>query len=139
MGLPGSARAQPSGASATRISKLAPVPPLGWNSFDSYGVYLDEEAAMANVEAMASKLRPFGYEYFVIDNGWFGEYELVPGTKYPAEKHASDVRINEYGLLQPSRTYFPNGLRRIIDRAHELGLKLGVHLCAQSSNVGSVL
>lgn len=39
---------------------------------------------MANVEAMASKLRPFGYEYFVIDNGWFGEYELVPGTKYPA-------------------------------------------------------
>lgn len=128
MGLPGSARAQPSSASATRISKLAPTPPLGWNSFDSYGVYLDEEAAMANVEAMASKLRPFGYEYFVIDNGWFGEYELVPGTKYPAEKHASDVRINEYGLLQPSKTYFPNGLRRIIDRAHKLGLKLGVHL-----------
>ena len=35
---------------------LAPNPPLGWNSFDSYGVYLHEEAAMANVEAFAEKL-----------------------------------------------------------------------------------
>ncbi|MCD6361866.1 MAG: glycoside hydrolase family 27 protein, partial [Armatimonadetes bacterium] len=111
-----------------RIARLAQTPPLGWNSFDSYGVYLHEKAALANVEAMARKLKPFGYEYFVVDNGWFGEYKLVPGTLYPAEKHASDVRINEFGLLQPSRTYFPHGLQPVIDRAHELGLKFGVHL-----------
>ena len=111
-----------------RIRELAPRPPLGWNSFDSYGVYLHEEAAMANLEAMAVKLKPFGYEYFVVDNGWFGEYKLVPGTRYAAEKHAADVRINEYGLLQPSKTYFPNGMKRLIDRAHGLGLKFGVHL-----------
>ena len=40
---------------------LAPTPPMGWNSFDSYGVYLHERAALANVEAMAEKLKPFGY------------------------------------------------------------------------------
>jgi len=74
---------------------LAPTPPMGWNSFDSYGVYLHERAAQANVEAMAEKLKPFGYEYYVVDNGWFGEYELVPGTIYSAEKHAHDVNINE--------------------------------------------
>ena len=108
--------------------KLALTPPLGWNSFDSYGVYLHEEAAMANVEAFAEKLKPHGYEYFVIDAGWFGEFELQPGTIYPAEKHAQKMNFNEYGLLQPSETYFPNGLQPIIDRCHELGIKFGLHL-----------
>lgn len=107
---------------------LAKTPPLGWNSFDSYGVYLHEEAAMENLEAFAAKLKPHGYEYFVIDAGWFGEFELRPGTIYPAEKHASKMNFNEYGLLQPSKTYFPNGLQPIIDRCHELGLKFGLHL-----------
>lgn len=115
-------------AASNKRKKLAKTPPLGWNSFDCYGVYLHEEAAMANLESMAKKLKSSGYEYFVIDNGWFGEYKLVPGTKYPAEKHASDIRINEYGLVMPSKTYFPNGIKRIADRAHKLGLKFGVHL-----------
>ena len=107
---------------------LAQTPPMGWNSFDSYGVYLHEEAAMANVEAFAEKLKPFGYKYFVIDAGWFGEFKLQDGTIYPAEKHAEKLNFNEYGLLQPSKTYFPNGLQPIIDRCHELGFKFGLHL-----------
>lgn len=110
------------------VEKLAQTPPMGWNSFDSYGVYLHEEAAMANLEAFAEKLKPHGYEYYVIDAGWFGEFELRPGTIYPAEKHAQKMNFNEYGLLQPSETYFPNGLHPIIDRCHELGIKFGVHL-----------
>lgn len=122
------AAAADSPASPRRIQQLAQKPPLGWNSFDAYGVYLHEEAALANIEAMATKLRPFGYEYFVVDNGWFGEYKLQPGTRYAAEKHASDVRINGFGLLQPSKTYFPAGMQRIIDRAHARGLKFGLHL-----------
>ena len=111
-----------------KIEKLAQTPPMGWNSFDSYGVYLHEEAAMANLEAFAKKLKPHGYEYYVIDAGWFGEFELRPGTIYPVEKHAKKMNFNEYGLLQPSKTYFPNGFQPIIDRCHELGLKFGLHL-----------
>ncbi len=107
---------------------IAPSPPLGWNSFDSYGVYLHEEAAMANLEAFSKKLAPYGYEYFVIDAGWFGEFQLQSGTMYPAEKHAKVLNIDDYGLLQPSKTYFPNGLKPIIERCHELGLKFGIHL-----------
>ena len=45
---------------------------MGWNSFDSYGVYLHEKPALENVEAFAEKLKPHGYEYFVIDVVWFG-------------------------------------------------------------------
>lgn len=105
-----------------------PTPPMGWNSFDSYGVYLHEKAALANIETMAEKLAPCGYVYFTIDNGWFGEYKTIPGTRYSAEKHASDININEYGYVQPSKLYFPNGLAPLINRCHELGLKFGVHL-----------
>ena len=110
------------------VNLLAQTPPMGWNSFDSYGVYLHEKAAMANLEAFAEKLKPHGYEYFVIDAGWFGEFKLQEGTIYPAEKHAEKLNFNEFGLLQPSETYFPNGLQPIIDRCHELGLKFGIHL-----------
>jgi len=108
--------------------RLATTPPRGWNSFNCYGVYLHEKAALANLEAMAKKLKSHGYEYFVIDNGWFGEYRLRPGTIYAAEKHAHDVRIDRYGHFLPSKTYFPNGFDALVTRCHELGLKFGVHL-----------
>ena len=115
-------------ASAATSEALAQTPPMGWNSFDSYGVYLHEQAALANLEVMADKLLPYGYEYFVIDNGWFGEYTLQKGTIFPAEKHAHDIRIDENGYFLPSEVYFPNGLKPIAERCHELGLKFGVHL-----------
>jgi hypothetical protein len=38
------------------------------------------------------------------------------------------MKFNEFGLLQPSDTYFPDGFKRLIDRCHELGLKFGLHL-----------
>ena len=114
--------------SKPEIPNLVTTPPMGWNSFDCYGGYFYEEAAKANIEEMAKTYLPYGYEYFVIDIGWYGEYKLIPGTKYADEKHASDVRLNEYGLVQPSITYFPNGLKPLIERAHSLGLKFGLHL-----------
>ncbi len=117
-----------SGKSRQLDAKLAQTPPMGWNSFDSYGVYLHEKAAFDNLEAFAKKLKPYGYEYFVIDAGWFGEFKLQPGTMFPAEKHAAKMKFNEFGLLQPSDTYFPNGFKKLIDRCHELGLKFGLHL-----------
>jgi len=58
------------------VKPLAQTPPMGWNSFDSYGVYLHDKVAMENLEAFAEKLKPHGYEYFVIDAGWFGEFRL---------------------------------------------------------------
>ncbi|WP_019027986.1 glycoside hydrolase family 27 protein [Colwellia piezophila] len=114
--------------SAAPMAQLAQTPPLGWNSFNSYGVYLHEKAALENLEAFAEKLQPHGYEYFVIDAGWYGEFELRPGTLFPAEKHAEEVNLDEYGLLEPSQTYFPGGMTPIIDRAHELGVKFGLHM-----------
>ena len=116
------------GCSSAPTDPIVDAPLMGWNSFDSYGVYCHEKAAFDNMRVMAEQYKPYGYTYFTIDNGWFGEYKLRPGTMYAAEKHASDIRINEFGLLQPSKTYFPNGLSKLIDECHKLGLKFGVHL-----------
>lgn len=102
--------------------------PMGWNSFDSYGLYLNHTQAVEMVEQMALRYKHYGYEYFVIDAGWFGEYKTQNGTRISAERHASDVHINQYGLLQPSQCNFPQGLKVIADMCHAKGLKFGVHL-----------
>ncbi len=107
---------------------LAATPPMGWNSFDSYGVYCYEEAALKNIEVLGSQLKAFGYNTFVLDNGWFGEYTLQPGTRFPNEKHASQIRIDDYGRVLPSITYFPNDFEKILERCRHYGLKFGLHL-----------
>ena len=114
--------------SVEAASPAVATPPMGWNSFDSYGVYLYHDAAVKNIDEMARRYKQFGYEYFVIDAGWFGEFKLKQGTLYPLERHAEEVNINEYGILQPSQCYFPHGLKILADRCHEQGLKFGIHL-----------
>ena len=107
---------------------LAPKPPLGWNSYDSYRVQISEEDALQNLEVFAKKLAPHGYEYFVIDYGWYCENACVPGSLRPWGNDAFDWRLNEYGFPVGSRTYFPGGMKRIADRAHQLGVKFGLHM-----------
>jgi alpha-galactosidase len=101
---------------------------MGWNSFDSYGLHLDEQAALDNLEFFASRLAPHGYQYFVIDGGWYNEYELIPGTLLPRRKEAIDRHLDSDGHYLPSATYFPHGLAPIIERCHELGLRFGLHI-----------
>ncbi|MDT8388951.1 MAG: glycoside hydrolase family 27 protein [Lentisphaeria bacterium] len=103
-------------------------PPLGWNSYDCYGCSANQRVVRANLDAFAKKLKPAGYEYFVIDNGWFGEYTITPGEEFTREKHAADVRLDHHARLLPSIVSFPDGLKPLIDHAHSLGIKFGVHL-----------
>jgi hypothetical protein len=110
------------------LHQLTPTPPMGWNSFDCYGSAARAEDLLANLDVMIERLKPVGYEYFVLDNGWFAEYDYEPGEKYPTAKHSDVVRINEYGLYQPSVQMFPDGLQPIIDKTHAAGLKFGIHI-----------
>lgn len=110
------------------VRPLTPVPPLGWNSYDCYGCSANERVVRANLAAFAAKLKPAGYEYFVIDNGWFAEYVIEPGEEFTREREASDVRLDGHARLLPSKVSFPNGLKPLIDHAHALGIKFGVHM-----------
>ena len=61
--------------------ELAPVPPMGWNSWDSYAETITEAQVRANADFMARHLKQFGWQYVVIDEGWYVE---IPGAK-PAD------------------------------------------------------
>ncbi len=111
---------------------LAQTPPLGYNSYDSYGCNIYEEVAMKEIDAFIEKFAPHGYEYFVIDNGWFSspESRKFDGYLVPLARRdfAENVTVNAYGVVQPSELFFPNGLKPMIDKLHAHGLKFGVHL-----------
>jgi alpha-galactosidase len=120
------------GAMTRADSSLAQTPPLGWNSFDSYGCNIYEELALKEADAFIESFAPHGYEYFVIDNGWFSQPESVwkDGLLLAVTTHADpqDVVVNDYGIVQPSELFFPNGFKALADKLHAKGLKFGLHL-----------
>ena len=112
----------------TKRRSLTPTPPMGWNSFDCYGGLSNEEILLENLEVFAQRYKPVGYTYFVLDGGWFAEFIRNPGERFPSCTEIQELRLDEYGRYIPSKTNFPNGLKKIADRAHELGVKFGLHL-----------
>src|SRR5262249_22814286 len=50
---------------------VAPTPPMGWNSWDAYGLTITEEQFRANVKVLATQLNPLGWNYAVIDEACF--------------------------------------------------------------------
>ena len=63
--------AHSAGAQTQPQAKLAATPPMGWNSWDAYGLTITEEQFRANVKVEAYELKSFGWNYAVIDEGWF--------------------------------------------------------------------
>jgi alpha-galactosidase len=105
---------------------LAPTPPMGWNSWDAYGLTIDEAQFKANATTLAG-LRQYGWEYAVIDEGWYlanPNGQTVPERKYT---------WNSHGLLMPAPDRFPSaadgaGFKPLADWVHEQGLKFGIHI-----------
>ena len=101
------------------------IPPGGWNSYDCFRNTLNEEQALANLAAFVDKLKPFGFEYFVIDAGWHAKYSFA---ELPAHGGRQERFIDEWGRFVGSPTFFPHGLRAIADACHAAGVKFGMHL-----------
>ncbi len=62
---------------ATQISvfaqspDLANTPPMGWNSWNAFGLDINSKIVKAVADSMVSKgLAAAGYQYIVIDDGW---------------------------------------------------------------------
>jgi hypothetical protein len=108
--------------------RIAPTPPLGWNSWDCYGMGITEAELLGNARAMSQLLRPAGFEYVVMDAGWFNPRpELAKQTETP------EVELDAHGRLQPALNRFPSaaqgvGLRDVARAVHALGLKFGIHM-----------
>jgi len=105
---------------------LAPVPPMGWNSWDAYGQAITEAEVRANADWMAKHLKQFGWQYVVIDEGWYLDN---PGSEPKDYK----LLLSDDGRFIPTVKRFPSaagraGFKPLADYVHSLGLKFGVHI-----------
>jgi alpha-galactosidase len=113
-------------AAAAHAQSLAPTPPMGWNSWDAYGLTIDEADFKANATVLAG-IKQYGWQYAVIDEGWYMEDPF--GVKVDKEKFDYDAN----GRLIPALNRFPDaangaGLKPLADWVHAQGLKFGIHL-----------
>ena len=52
----------------------ASTPPMGWNSYDYYNTSVTEDDVKRNADYMAKYLKPYGWEYVVVDIEWYGSH-----------------------------------------------------------------
>lgn len=89
--------------------ELLLTPPMGWNSWNTFGQHLTEELVLQTADAMiANGMRDLGYSYINIDD--FGS-----------------CRNGADGHLQIDKTKFPRGIKYVADYLHERGFKLGIY------------
>lgn len=88
------------------------LPPMGWNSWNTFASEIDEKLILASADALVSSgLKDAGYEYVVIDDCW------------ALRERGKD------GKLIPDPDKFPHGMKYLSDRIHEKGLKFGMYSC----------
>jgi hypothetical protein len=108
---------------------LASSPPLGWNSWDSYGLTITEDQFRANVQWFNQHLKQYGWQYVVIDEGWYLQHPEKASTKGADQGYTMDSN----GRYLPAPNRFPSsangeGLKTVADYVHSLGLKFGIHI-----------
>jgi alpha-galactosidase len=92
-------------------SSLASTPPMGWNSWNTFGHDINETVVRETADALISTgLKDCGYNYIVIDDCW----------------SVKDHREGN-GDLIPDPEKFPNGIKALADYVHEKGFKLGIY------------
>lgn len=104
------------------------TPPMGWNSWDCYGASVTEAIVRQNAETMAKLLKPFGWEYVVVDIQWY-----EPSAKSHAYIPFTELCMDEYSRLLPAENRFPSaaggkGFGPLAEYVHSLGLKFGIHI-----------
>lgn len=77
--------------------------PMGWNSYDYYDTTVTEREVRANADYMAAHLKPYGWEYIVVDIQWYAKNTGSQREKYQYIPFG-EVSMDEYGRLLPVRT-----------------------------------
>ncbi|MET8643245.1 alpha-galactosidase D [Streptomyces sp. NPDC004096] len=116
-----------SAADAAGGQEQAAKPYMGWSSWsmqsskypglnpDGDYSYLTEANVLKQTDALAAKLKQFGYEYVNIDAGWWRDNAWKP-------------EFDAYARQTPDPVRFPNGMKSVADHIHARGLKAGIYL-----------
>ena len=100
--------------------RLSLTPPMGWNSWNCWGLSVSAEKLKASADAMISKgLIDHGWTYMNIDDGWEAEKRNADGTISPNKK-------------------FPN-MKATGDYLHSKGLKFGIYSSPGNTTCGDFL
>jgi alpha-galactosidase len=88
--------------------RIALTPPLGWNSWNAGGPFVDVAKVRAAATAMVEKgLMQHGWTYVNIDDAWQGK------------------RGGKHNAIQPNEK-FPD-MKALADEVHAMGLKIGIY------------
>jgi len=87
--------------------KIGLTPALGWNSWNAWGLSVDDKKVRISAKAMADRLSAHGWAYINIDDGWEAEQRLPDG------KIATNSK-------------FPD-MKGLTDYVHGLGLRMGIY------------
>ena len=86
------------------------TPPMGWSSWNLFRNKINEELIYETAKAMKeSGLSDCGYQYINIDDCW-----------------QSSLRDSN-GRLQGDFGSFPSGIKTLVEKVNDLGLKLGIY------------
>ena len=56
---------------AQKFENLAPTPPMGWNSWNTFQTNISEQLVKGIADVMVSSgMKDAGYTYLVLDDGW---------------------------------------------------------------------
>lgn len=90
-------------------SQLAPTPPMGFMTWNYFGLDIHENDIKTLADAMVETgLRDLGYNYIFIDDGWQGG------------------RDNKNNIIaDPAK--FPSGMISLVDYVHTKGMKIGIY------------
>ncbi|RYU90479.1 alpha-galactosidase [Mucilaginibacter terrigena] len=83
------------------------TPALGWNSWNAFGLSINDERVRVAAKTMIDKLSAHGWNYINIDDGWEAENRAANGEIVTNQK-------------------FPD-MKATTDYVHSLGLKMGIY------------
>ncbi|MFF0256799.1 glycoside hydrolase family 27 protein [Micromonospora zamorensis] len=89
---------------------VARTPPMGWNSWNSFGCNINEALIRQSADAIVSSgMRDLGYNYVVVDDCWF------------------NPNRDSSGNIQGDPGRFPSGMKALGDYLHARNLKFGLY------------
>ena len=114
--------------SSASLARLTPTPPMGWNSWDSYGTTVTEDDVRTAARWIAEHLTSYSWQYVVVDMEWF-----VTNATAQGNLKTSNFSMDEYGRCAPAPNRFASaadgaGFKPLADYVHSLGLKFGLHI-----------
>ncbi|MCI1978341.1 MAG: glycoside hydrolase family 27 protein [Bifidobacteriaceae bacterium] len=103
-------------------------PPMGWNSWDSFGTTVTEDEVLANARIMKDSLLEAGWDTVVVDIAWYD-----PTARAGGYNAGAPLILDDYGRQLPDPARFPSatggqGFALLAQKIHEMGLQFGIHM-----------